>query len=181
MLVDAPEIICTAMYVEHHATERFVVFLPLVCIRAHLDPLSLQRALWSSPVPPFPPANLTDAIRPQLSLNQLCCSAEVLVGYGDAFQLDPLWVRDPLRCESLDLFDGVMGGILEERSNQVQSLVVREMRGRLLLQVLFVEVLQGRLELANSTSRAENKGNNMLKSWRLDVIDVRPVATYMCK
>lgn len=51
-------------------------------------------------------------------------------------------MRDPLGRESLDLFDGVLRGILEERSNKVQSLVVRQMRGWVFFQALLVQVLQ---------------------------------------
>jgi hypothetical protein len=119
MFVDAPEIIRTPVYVKHHTTQWFVILFPLIRIRPHLDPLSLQRAFRSSPVPPFPAANLTDAIRPQLSLYQFCCSAEVLVRNRDAFKLDPLRVRDPLSRESRDLFDGVLRGIFEERPNEM--------------------------------------------------------------
>lgn len=47
--------------------------------------------------------------------------------------LDPLWVRDPLGREGLQLLDGVVGDILQERTDEVQTLVVGEMGRRALV------------------------------------------------
>ena len=60
---------------------------------------------------------------------------------GDVVDLDPLRMRDPLGCEGLQLLDRVVGDVLQERADEVQALVVREVGRRALVQRLAVEEL----------------------------------------
>lgn len=49
--------------------------------------------------------------------------------------------RDPLGCESLDILDGVIGGVVEEASNQVKAFMVRYVCRGFLTQRFTIQIL----------------------------------------
>jgi hypothetical protein len=51
-------------------------------------------------------------------------------------------VGHPLRGERLQVFDSLVGGVAQEAANQIDSLVVRDMRGRLLVSGLSVRIVR---------------------------------------
>lgn len=142
MFIDAAEEICAAVDVHHDTLDGIAALLPLVGIRPHLDPFSLERRLWFPPLPPSPAAHLTDAVSPQLCRQQLGRARQMLLRYGHLVDLYPLRMRHPLGGERLQLLDRVMRGKVQERSNQVQPFVVGQVCCRPLPEGLPVEVLR---------------------------------------
>lgn len=132
--VDAAKEVCAAVNIEHDPPTGVLVLLPLVVVRPHLDPFGLQRA-WVGlpPLPPLAPADLANALWSELGFEQAGGVLELVGRDSYVVDLDPLWVRDPLGREGLQLLDGVVGDILQERTDEVQTLVVGEMSRRALV------------------------------------------------
>jgi hypothetical protein len=143
MLINASKEVGSAMNVHHDSSQRFARLLPLVGIGAHLNPLSLELGTRTPPLPPLPSSNLADAFGAKLLLDEVGGTSQVFVNYGSSFHLDPLRVRNPLRCECLEFLNCVVGSKLEKCANQVQALVIREVRRRLLLGRFLVQILHG--------------------------------------
>ena len=66
MFIHASKKISAAMYVQHDTLAIIVHLLPVIIIAAHLNPLCLQFALVSSPLPPQLPSDAIDSIMAQL-------------------------------------------------------------------------------------------------------------------
>jgi hypothetical protein len=92
-------------------------------------------------LPPIAPTDLADAVRAQLGFKEAGSVLELGGRDGDVVDLDPLRMRDPLGREGLQLLDRVVGDVLQERADEVQALVVREVGRRALVQRLAVEEL----------------------------------------
>lgn len=75
-------------------------------------------------MPPCLAADQLDALGTELGLD--CCGSLSDLGRGDVdfFGLDPCWVGDFLGGEALELFDGVVGGVEEELSDECEAFVV---------------------------------------------------------
>jgi len=99
------------MYIQHDSLSRILILLPLIIIRSHLNPLRLELALWSSPLPPSLASNLSYAMWTQLLLYCFGPFLEELVGYGDLIYLDPARMGDPLGSKALDVFNGIVRGV----------------------------------------------------------------------
>ena len=68
--------------------------------------------------------------------------AQGILGDRDIFDFDPLGVRNPLSCESLEVFHGVLGGEVQECSDQVEAFIVREVCCRALGERFPIEILK---------------------------------------
>lgn len=58
---------------------------------------------------------------------------ELVDRYADVVDLDPLRVRDPLGRKGLQLLDGVVSDVLQERADEVQAFIIGEMGRRALV------------------------------------------------
>lgn len=141
MLVDAAKEVCASMNVQHDAVAALFVLLSQVVIGSHLDPLGLEIRLGLAPLPPLSAADLANAALAQLLSYQLGGAGEMFRCYLDGLNLDPLGMGNPLCGECLELFNGVMRGKFEERPNQVQTFVVRQVGRRPLFERLSIEIL----------------------------------------
>jgi len=110
VLVDASKEICAAVDVQHDALAGFAGFLPFVVVGPHLNPLRLERAVGFAPLPPLSAPNLADAVGSQLLLQRRGSMNQLVLGDLDFFDLDPLGMGNPLRGESLQLLNRVVGG-----------------------------------------------------------------------
>ena len=109
VFVDTTEIIGTAMNVQHDPLAlRIVGLFALAVVGLHLDPLGLQGLSGLAPLPPIADANLPDAIGTKLLLEKGSGLVELLTGDFDFLDANPLRMGNPLRGESLEIFDGVM-------------------------------------------------------------------------
>ena len=62
----------------------------------------------------------------------ICSFRNVFLGDFDLINLDPAWMRYPLRCKALDVFDCVVGRVEEKFTNEMKTFVIGNMRCRLL-------------------------------------------------
>lgn len=92
-------------------------------------------------MPPRLAANLTDAILPELCLDQGSGLLLLFIGDRDLFDADPLRMRNPLGSEGLEFFDGVLGCELEEGSDEVEALVVGQVGSRFLSKGRSIDIL----------------------------------------
>lgn len=130
--------------IEHNLLPGVVVLFPLVVVRAHLNPFGVEgTGVRLSPLPPLASTDLPYALRAELGFEDTRGVLELVGRDGHLVDLDPLGMRNPLRGEGLDLLDRVMRDILEERPDQVESLIVGQVRGRPLVERFAVEVLRG--------------------------------------
>ena len=77
----------------------------------------------------------------QLSNEEVCGTQDVFFRDLEVFALDPARRWDPLRGKGLDLLDGVVGRVDKELPDQMQTLVVGDVRCRLLCPRLTVQIL----------------------------------------
>ena len=124
MLIHTAKKVGTAMHVEHDPFAFLSTGIPLCMIPPHFNPLSLQCAVISSPLPPLLSSNFVDAMMSQLSSYSFCCSRYALLRYGDFINFHPVWIRDPLRGESLYILDFVVRGVVEKLTNEVDTLMI---------------------------------------------------------
>lgn len=61
VLVYASEEICTTMDIQHNSGPLVAFLFPSIVIASHLNPLGLELATLSSPLPPLASPNLIDA------------------------------------------------------------------------------------------------------------------------
>ena len=145
VFVDTTEVIGTAMNIEHDPLGLGIAGrFALVVVGLHLDPFGLQGFPGFAPLPPIAAANLPDAIGTKLLLEKGSGLVELLTGDFDFLDANPLRMGNPLRGESLEIFDGVMRCEGQKRPDQVQAFIVGEMCGRSLSQGFTVEILGSR-------------------------------------
>ncbi len=60
---------------------------------------------------------------------------------GDVLRPDPGGIRYPLPSERLQIFNGMMGGIVQEAPDQMQTFIVRDVGGGLIPSRLSVRIL----------------------------------------
>lgn len=94
------------------------------------------------------------------------CGIDVPFWNQDIFGSDPMWCRHPLRCECLDVFDGVVGGEDEELADEVQTDVVGDVGCGLPMERFAVEVLRG---WALDEAMLWNGGVGALSTWEIQV------------
>lgn len=130
------------MDVEHDPLPLVVVLLPFMVVRAHLDPFGTEgTGIRLAPLPPLASADFPYAFRAKLGLEGAGRVVELFDRDRHLVDLDPLGVRDPLGSEGLDLLDSMRGDIFEKGPDQVQPLIVGQMRSRPLVERLAVDVL----------------------------------------
>lgn len=129
------------MDIQHNSLSRIIRTFTLIIIGLHLNPLCLQFAPRSTPLPPGLPSNLLDAMVTQLFLYRFGRFLDILLRNLDLVYLHPGRMRYPLRSETLYIFDGMVGGIEEEASDQIQAFVVGDMGCRFLRARFAIEVL----------------------------------------
>lgn len=66
MLIHTPKIVSATMNVKHDPFAALLRSFPSLVIHSRLDPLSLQTAPSSSPLPPLAASNLVDTLMPEL-------------------------------------------------------------------------------------------------------------------
>ena len=76
----------------------------------------------------------------------------VLSRDSDIVDLDPAWMRHPLRRKSLKLFDCMVRRIVQERTDQIKAFVVGDVRSGLLMARLAVCVLYRSVSAVDTTS-----------------------------
>lgn len=115
--------------------------LPLVIISFHFHPFSLEVARRSAPLPPLLPADAGYPFWAQLINDSSCREGKMLGGNSDGLRPHPVRRRNSLRGEGLEILDGVFGAVGQEIANQVDSLIVGEIGGGLVLMRLAREKL----------------------------------------
>ena len=70
-------------------------------------------------MPPIRAADFLEALRAELVDEGIGSLVKVVLGDLDVFDLNPLRVWDPLRCEGLEVFHRVLGGEVQESSDEV--------------------------------------------------------------
>ena len=108
MLSHTPEKVRTTMHIQHDPRPRILRRLPLIIIRAHLNPFGLDLTAGPAPLPPCLAPYFLYPMMPQLLLYVFCGFLQVFVRDLDFVDFDPAWVRHPLRGEALDVFDCVV-------------------------------------------------------------------------
>lgn len=108
MLIYAPEKVCAPMHIHHDPLAGIADLLSLCVVVPHLDPLSLQDRSIHPPLPPLFTSNAVDPMRPELSLDGLGGLSDLPLRDHRVFRPDPPRRWDPLRRESLQVFDCVM-------------------------------------------------------------------------
>lgn len=73
--------------------------------------------------------------------------------YGDLVNLDPTRGWYPLRGESLDVFDGMMGRVDKELADEVHAFVVGDMGSRFLAKRFAIEVLWQSIKMLQCLGR----------------------------
>lgn len=141
VFIDTPKVVAAPVDVKHNTISRVGALLAFIVVGFHFDPLGLERALWLAPLPPLLAANLTDPVRPELLSQEVCRAQQVRLRDLDMVDPDPLRVWDPLAGEGLQFLDGVARGMGKKGADQVQPLVIGEMRCGLVGQGLSVQVL----------------------------------------
>ena len=117
MLIHTAKEVCTAMYIQHDSLTLVILLLSLLMVGAHLDPFCLQVASWFSPLPPKPASHVLNPMMSQLLLYGIRCFRDMILGDLDFVDLDPSWIRHPLRRKALYVFNCVVGRIEEEFAN----------------------------------------------------------------
>jgi hypothetical protein len=97
---------------------------PLLVVRFHLDPLSSEIVRRSTPLPPFLSPHARYTFRTKLVDKSGRSRGEVLLWNEDLGCLDPMRGGNSLSCEGLDILNRVFGSIVEELTNDLDSLVV---------------------------------------------------------
>ena len=124
MLIHTAKEVCSTMYIKHDSLALFTTLYSLGMMRPHLDPFRFQRLVVPAPLPPFAATNFVNAVMAQLSSESIGCFGNDFVWYFDFIYLDPVGIGYPLGGETLNIFDCVEGGIVEELPDEVQSLMV---------------------------------------------------------
>jgi hypothetical protein len=119
MLIRASKKVRTTMYIKHNPLPRIPRSLPLICIGSHLNPLCLKLATRSAPLPPVLSTDFPNTMMTQLLCYRFCTFGDVVLGDLDLVNEDPAWMGHPLCSETLDIFNGMMGGVQQEFPNQV--------------------------------------------------------------
>jgi len=141
MLIHTSKEVRASMHIQHYPLPRITHALPFLIIGFHLNPLSLQIAPQSAPLPPSLPANFLNTMVPQLFLYSFRCLCDVLLLDLDLVYPDPRRMRHPLGREALDIFDGVVGRVEQEFLDQVEALVVGNLRRGFLRACFAIEIL----------------------------------------
>lgn len=81
--IDAAEEVCTAVDVQHDAVTFARGLLAPIEVPPHLDPLALELAGRTAPLPPLLPADARNAIRPELCGDGSRSGCKVCVWDGD--------------------------------------------------------------------------------------------------
>jgi hypothetical protein len=152
MLVYTTKEVRPAVYIEHNPFPRVIIPLSLLVITSHLNPFRLHLTPRPPPLPPCLAPDSLNAMRAQLLLYRFCGFRDVLVGNRDLVKLDPSRMRNPLRSEALDLFDGMVRRVEEELADQMDTFVVGDVRRGLLRETFAIEVLGRRTVLVKSTA-----------------------------
>lgn len=129
------------MYIQHDPFAFLSRRFSLCMIPLHLDPFGLECASVSPPLPPFLASNLVNAVVSKLSNDRVRSLEDACLGHSNFVDLDPARTWHPLRRESLNVFDCVMGSIVEELANEIDALMVGDVGGRLLAKGLSINVL----------------------------------------
>ena len=165
MLVHTPKEVCASVYVQHYALAGIIGSLALVIVGPHLYPLGPETRVLFPPLPPLATAHGANAFIAQLFLQQCGGAVQVLRRDDKIVHLDPLRDGDPLGRKRLQLFDGVVGRVFEEASDQLKAFVIRDVRGRVVFLGFLAEVLQLKSELNYaSVSRKPTCDNNVFKT-----------------
>ena len=122
MFIDTAKEVGSPVYIKHGPFAFFA--LSSIEISPHLYPLCLQDATVSSPLPPLLAAHFIHAMVPKLCDNCVHSSRETFLGYADFIYFDPAWIGDPLRGESLYIFDCMMGSVGKELTYEIYAFVV---------------------------------------------------------
>lgn len=144
VLVDAAKVVGAAVHIQHDALAPGVggaeAVLPVL---AHLDPLGLEGlAALAPPLPPRMPADRLDALGAQLRAHEVGRALQLRVGDGWMVDVDPVRHGHPLRGEGLQLLDRMQRGIVQEAPDQLEALVVGDVRRRLVLERAALEVVR---------------------------------------
>lgn len=141
VLIHTPEIVRATMNVEHYSLTSLLRSLPSLMVGLHLDPLRPQAASIPTPLPPLASSNFIDAFVAQLRNDGLSGTIDSFLRHLHLLCSNPMGAWDPLRCEGLDVLDCVIGGIVEEASNQLKAFVVRYVRRWFLAQGFAIQIL----------------------------------------
>jgi hypothetical protein len=119
MLVHATKEVSATMHIQHNPLPRIARPLPLMIICSHLNPFCVQFTSRPAPLPPGFSTHFLNPMVTQLPLYYFRCLCDEFLRNIDLVHLYPSWMRNPLRCESLDIFDSMAGSVQEELPNDV--------------------------------------------------------------
>lgn len=148
VLVDTAKEIGSAMYIEHYSLPLLPTRFPPGVVSSHFNPFCLQCTFLSSPLPPIFTPKLVHASVSKLSNDSISRFRDAVLRYCDFIDLHPARAGHPLRSETLDVFDGVVRGVIEELTDEIDTFVVRDMSRGFVAKRLPIEVLQFRETLA---------------------------------
>ena len=104
-----------------------VILISRVIVGAHLNPLGFELCSIPSPLPPLAATDSVDACVAELFDQEICSLCDLSQRYWDRVHLDPSRMWHPLRCECLQLLDRMVSRMVEERTDEVNSFVIRDM------------------------------------------------------
>lgn len=131
MCINASKKVSPAMNIQHHPISFDIIFpKSRMVIALHLNPLALQSIRRSSPLPPLLASYSEYSLWTQFANQRLSRLFQIGLRNLLFLGLHPVRSRDFLGGECLQVFDGVVGDMLEKSSDNFESLFIRNMRGR---------------------------------------------------
>ena len=111
----------------------------------HFNPLSFRFASRWTPLPPLGASYLLDTCLAEFVDNRLRGFRRVFWSNRDVLGPYPGRRRNPLLSECLQIFDGMVGSIVQEAPNQMKAFVVGDMGSRFVPSRLSIRVLDSQL------------------------------------
>ena len=138
---NAAEEIASAVHIQHDSVALAAHSLPLIIVCSHLDPFCLQRTVVTAPLPPLPATHLLYTIFAEIRDDGICGFRNKLWRYGYVFGTYPRRMGDDVGSEGLEVVHGLGRGIREERADQMEPFIIRDVGCRLLVAGLPVCIL----------------------------------------
>lgn len=131
MFIDTSKEIRSSVDVQHDSST-FLPRLSRSVVSSHFDPFCFELRMFSTPLPPLFPTNVIDSFMTELGYDCVRSFREAFARNRDIVDFDPSRMWDPLGGESLELFHGMVGGIIEELTYEVKTFVIGDVCSRLL-------------------------------------------------
>ena len=117
MLIHTSEEVCPSMNVEHYPVSLDFCRVARVVVRSRLDPLSFQCRFFDPPLPPFPPSYAGNSFGTQLRNERISSRRNLWLGDDALVDFDPVWIRNSLRSEGLNVLNGMERSIVKKSTD----------------------------------------------------------------